>query len=122
MVRAQQQTRVSSTRSVKVRAFRQKFTNEDAIGSQACSIGANMRVTNVIPLGRPLFLPVYTVNCVRTLKVDAAVEPQSRAFALRAKAEKKEKMPIVVSARREGKMKPAAAVGQSAGTVLSLRL
>jgi hypothetical protein len=34
-----------------VRVFRQKFTLEDAIGSHACSLQANMRVTNGIPLG-----------------------------------------------------------------------
>jgi hypothetical protein len=37
-----------------VRVFRQKFTLEDAIGSHACSLQANMRVTNGIPLGSPL--------------------------------------------------------------------
>jgi hypothetical protein len=37
-----------------VRVFRQKFTLEDAIGSHACSLEASMRVTNGIPLGRPL--------------------------------------------------------------------
>jgi aldehyde dehydrogenase (NAD+) len=31
--------------------FRQKFTLEDAIGSHACSLEANTRVTNGIPLG-----------------------------------------------------------------------
>jgi hypothetical protein len=30
-----------------------------------------MRVTNDIPLGSPLFLPVGTVNCVQTLKATA---------------------------------------------------
>jgi hypothetical protein len=51
-----------------VRVFRQKFTLEDAIGSHACSLEANTRVTNGIPLGSSLFLPVDTVNCVQTLK------------------------------------------------------
>jgi hypothetical protein len=37
-----------------VRVFRQIFTLEDAIGPHACSLEANMRVTNGIPLGRPL--------------------------------------------------------------------
>jgi hypothetical protein len=32
-----------------VRGFRQKFTLEDDIGSHACSLEANMRVTNGIP-------------------------------------------------------------------------
>jgi hypothetical protein len=47
---------------------RQKFTLEDAIGSHACSLEANKRATNGIPLGCPLLLPVGTVNCVQTLK------------------------------------------------------
>jgi hypothetical protein len=51
-----------------VRVFRQKYTLEDAIGSHACSLEANMRVTNVIPLGCPLPLTVTTVNDVATLK------------------------------------------------------
>jgi hypothetical protein len=34
-----------------VRVFRQKFTLDDAIGSHACSLEANIRVTNGIPLG-----------------------------------------------------------------------
>jgi hypothetical protein len=55
-----------------VRVFRQKFTPEDAIGPHACSLEANMRVTNGIPLGCPLLLPVGTVNCVATLKVISA--------------------------------------------------
>jgi hypothetical protein len=48
--------------------FRQKFTLEDAIGSHACSLEANTRVTNGLPLGSSLLLPVDTVNCVQTLK------------------------------------------------------
>jgi hypothetical protein len=52
-----------------VRVFRQKSTLEDAIGSHACSLEASRRVTNGIPLGSSLFLPVHTVNCVQTLKV-----------------------------------------------------
>jgi hypothetical protein len=54
-----------------VRVFRQKFTLEDAIGSHACSLKANRRVTNGIPLGSSLFIPVDTLNCVQTLKVGA---------------------------------------------------
>jgi hypothetical protein len=34
--------------------FPEKFTLEDAIGSHACSLEANMRVTNGIPLGSSL--------------------------------------------------------------------
>jgi NAD-dependent SIR2 family protein deacetylase len=49
--------------------FRQKFTIEDAIGSHACSLEANMHVTNGIPLGSSLLLPFCTVNCGQTLKV-----------------------------------------------------
>jgi hypothetical protein len=52
-----------------VRVFRQKFTLEDTIGSHACSLEANMRVTNGIPLGSSLLLPVHTVNSAQTLKV-----------------------------------------------------
>jgi hypothetical protein len=51
-----------------VHVFRQKITLEDAIGSHACSLQANMRVTNGIPLGSFTLLPVDTVNCVATLK------------------------------------------------------
>jgi hypothetical protein len=57
--------------------FRQKFTLDDAIGSHASSLEANMRVTNGIPLGFPLLLPVGTVNCVQTLKV-LRTEPTSQ--------------------------------------------
>jgi hypothetical protein len=39
-----------------VRVFGQNFALEDAIGSHACSLEANMRVTNGIPLGSPLLL------------------------------------------------------------------
>jgi hypothetical protein len=52
-----------------VRGFRQKFTLEDAIGSHACSLEANTRVTKGSPLESSLLLPVDTVNCVQTLKV-----------------------------------------------------
>jgi hypothetical protein len=49
--------------------FEQDFALEDAIGSHACSLEANMRVTKGIPLGSPLLLPfVTTVNCVETAK------------------------------------------------------
>jgi hypothetical protein len=51
-----------------VRVFRQKFTLEDAIGSHACSLEANMRVINGIPLGSSPLLPVGTVISVQTLK------------------------------------------------------
>jgi hypothetical protein len=51
-----------------VRVFRQKLTIEDAIGSHACSLEANTRVTNGIPLGSSLLLPVCPVNCVQILK------------------------------------------------------
>jgi tRNA A-37 threonylcarbamoyl transferase component Bud32 len=56
-----------------VRVFRKKSTLEGAIGSHACSREANMRVTNGIPLGSSLLLPVYTVNCVQTLKERLAI-------------------------------------------------
>ena len=35
-----------------------------------CSLEANMRVTNGIPLGCSLVLPVDTANCVQTLKAN----------------------------------------------------
>jgi hypothetical protein len=50
--------------------FRQKFTLEDAIGSHACSLQVSRRVTNGIPLGCPLFIPVRIVNYIQTLKAD----------------------------------------------------
>jgi hypothetical protein len=50
-------------------SFRQKLALEDVIGSDACLLEASMRVTNSIPLGCSLFLPVHTINCVQTLKV-----------------------------------------------------
>jgi hypothetical protein len=50
-----------------VRVFRQESTLEDVIESHACSFEASMCVTNGIPLGSPLLLPVVTVNCVQTL-------------------------------------------------------
>jgi hypothetical protein len=70
-VRQQRQQEFDVAWNGTVRVFWQKFALEDAIGSHACSLGANTRVTNGIPLGRPLFLPVYTVNCVQTLKEGA---------------------------------------------------
>jgi hypothetical protein len=51
-----------------VRFFRQNFTLEDAIGSHACSLQANMRVINGIPFGSALLLPVDIVNYAETLK------------------------------------------------------
>jgi hypothetical protein len=59
----------SGTSTSTVRVFRQKCTLEDAIGSHACSLEANMRVTNGTPLGSSFVLPVDTVNCIQTLKV-----------------------------------------------------
>jgi hypothetical protein len=53
----------------KVLVFRQQFALEDAIGSQACSHEASMRVANGTPLGWPLLLPVGTVNSVQTRKL-----------------------------------------------------
>jgi hypothetical protein len=50
--------------------FRQKFTLEDAIELHAFAPleAFCRRVTNGIPLGCPLLLPVDTVNFVQTLK------------------------------------------------------
>jgi carboxypeptidase C (cathepsin A) len=44
--------------------FRQKLALVDAICSHACSLEANMRVINDIPLGCPLPLIIATVNSV----------------------------------------------------------
>jgi hypothetical protein len=54
--------------------FRQGFALEDAIGSHACSLEANVRVTNGIPLGSLLLLPVGTVYCAQTLKACTSME------------------------------------------------
>ena len=61
-------TNGTSSRQCTVRVFRQNVTIEDAIGSHACSLEANTRVANSIPLGCSLLLPVDTVNCVQILK------------------------------------------------------
>jgi hypothetical protein len=57
-----------------VRVFRQKLTLEDAIGTHPCPLEVGRPVTNGIPLGCPRFLPVHTVNCIQTLKVQAAIQ------------------------------------------------
>jgi hypothetical protein len=61
---------VMNMRNVRFFVFcRQEFTLEDAIAFHGFApIEASKRVTNVIPLGRPLCLPVRNVNCVQTLK------------------------------------------------------
>jgi hypothetical protein len=51
-----------------VSVCRQKITLEDAVGSHACSLEANMRVANSIPLGCQPFTGA-TINCVQTRKV-----------------------------------------------------
>jgi hypothetical protein len=48
--------------------FRQDFALDDAIESHACSLEANVRATNGIPLGSPLPLTVAIMNYVETLK------------------------------------------------------
>jgi hypothetical protein len=53
-----------------VLVFRQKCTHEDAIGSPTCSLEVSMRLTNAMHLGCSLLLPVGTVNCIQTLKVN----------------------------------------------------
>jgi hypothetical protein len=50
------------------RLFGQGFTLKKAIEFHAFAPLACTRVSNGIPLGCPLFLPVHTVNCVQTLK------------------------------------------------------
>jgi hypothetical protein len=44
-----------------------------------------MRVTNGIPVGCPLFLPVHTVNCVQTLKAQAVVQIEDDAYVAETK-------------------------------------
>jgi hypothetical protein len=61
-----------------VRVFDRKLHSRDAIGFHACSLEASMCVTNDIPLGCPLFLPVRTVNCVQTLKDPSRRCPMQR--------------------------------------------
>jgi hypothetical protein len=59
-----------------VRAFRQKSTPEDAIGSQACSLDALACVWPMAFLSGlwcSLLLPVDTVNSAQTLKVTTAL-------------------------------------------------
>jgi hypothetical protein len=53
--------------------FRPKITLEDAIGSHSCSLQANRRVTNSIPLWCSLIIRVPIVNCVQTLKAQCSV-------------------------------------------------
>jgi hypothetical protein len=67
----------ANTKLGTVLVFRQDFALEDAIGPHACSLEANMSVTNGIPLGSPRLLPVDTVNYVDTLKVRSTL-PVSR--------------------------------------------
>jgi hypothetical protein len=62
--------------------FRQKFTLKGAIGSHACSLQANKRLTNDIPLGCLLLLPVGTVNSVQTLKVSRSAHPRQLVLTM----------------------------------------
>jgi hypothetical protein len=54
-----------------------KLHSRDAIGSHACSLEASRRVTNDIPLGYPLLLPVHIVNSVQTLKARTTERKQA---------------------------------------------
>jgi hypothetical protein len=58
--------------------FREKLALDDAIGSHACSLEAIICVTNGIPLGCSLLLPVGTVNSVQTLKVFSLYQSAAR--------------------------------------------
>jgi hypothetical protein len=51
--------------------FPTEITLEDAIGSHACSLEVNIRVTNSIPLRCQLPLTVSTINFVQTLKASS---------------------------------------------------
>jgi hypothetical protein len=56
-----------------VHVFRQNFTSRMPLEFRAFApVEAIRRVTNGIPLGCSLFLPVHTVNCVQTLKAHLA--------------------------------------------------
>jgi hypothetical protein len=52
-----------------VRVFGQRLVLYDVIGSHACTLEANMRVTNGIPLGSPLALTISHKLCPN-IKVD----------------------------------------------------
>jgi hypothetical protein len=55
--------------SVRCAFFGRNLRSRSAIGSHAFApLEASRRVTNDIPLGCSLLLPVHTVNCVQTLK------------------------------------------------------
>jgi hypothetical protein len=79
VIKTQQQAKRTLRKIGRIRAvafdvrsfFQQNFTLEDAIGSHACSLEANKRVTNGIPHGCSLLLPVGTAICVQTLKGEA---------------------------------------------------
>jgi hypothetical protein len=59
-----------------VRSFRQELTLEDVIEFHAfASLGANRCVTNAVPLGCSLLLPVVTVNLAQTLNDFSRVLP-----------------------------------------------
>ena len=60
-----------------VRVFRQECTLDRNLHSRSAiefhafaPLEASKRVTNAIPLGCPLLLPVHAVNCVQTLKAN----------------------------------------------------
>jgi hypothetical protein len=57
------------------RVFKQNLALDDAIGSHACSLEENMRVTNAIHLGCSLLLPASTVHSVQTLQANRAKRP-----------------------------------------------
>jgi O-acetyl-ADP-ribose deacetylase (regulator of RNase III) len=61
-----------------VRIFRLEVSLEDAIGAHASSLEASMRVTNGIPIGVSLLLPVGTIICVQTLKVQSVRQVERR--------------------------------------------
>jgi hypothetical protein len=69
--------------------FSPGFALEDGIGAHACSLEANMCVTNSIPLGCPLLLPVDTVYSVQTLKDASYVAQRKEQFEVEAELRRK---------------------------------
>jgi hypothetical protein len=60
--------------------LRQKCTLGMPFGSHACSLEASMRVTNGIPLERPLPLIVTNMHSVQTLKAGPVLNAQKESF------------------------------------------
>jgi hypothetical protein len=55
-----------------VRVFDRSLHSRMPLVPTPAPLEASRRVTNGIPLGCPLFLPVHTVNCIQTRRAAAA--------------------------------------------------